>query len=157
MDLRTMSLLDSPPNIPGYAGHTHFWERLTRRQFVATATGTLGLVLGSGLRMPKLADAQVSSVLPKPIPGGIQFLGPGTEIFHVFGPLAARGNDPSTITDFTGVIAAAEIQGHVTVTPPVTIGTGTLSRLFFDNDMRFMKGQYIGVDGQQHTGTFSLF
>src|SRR6266852_7874253 len=92
-----------------HIGHAHFWERamLSRRQFMGTAAGATGAVLASGLWMPGLALAD--NAAPKPIPGGIQPFGPGTEVFHVF-PIA-HGVEPSSITDFHGSIAAADIQG----------------------------------------------
>src|SRR5579871_2902102 len=70
-----------------HVGHTHFWERamLSRRQFMGTAAGATGAVLASGLWMPGMALAD--NAAPKPIPGGIQPFGPGTELFHVF-PIA---------------------------------------------------------------------
>jgi len=134
-----------------YVGHTHFWERamMSRRRFMATAAGATGVVLASGLWMPGLALAD--NAAPKPIPGGIQFFGPGTEVFHVF-PIA-HGFEPSSITDFHGFIAAAEVQGTGTATDT---NTGTTSSLTFDVDNRFMQGIYIGVDGEKHRGTFGF-
>ena len=92
-------------------------------------------------------------VLPKPIPGGIQPFGPGTEVFHI-NPLML-GSSPdielSTITDFNGMMGAAEIVGKGTATT-----SGIKSTLFFDADMRFMSGVYIGVDGKPHNGAFAL-
>jgi hypothetical protein len=32
--------------------------------------------------------------------------------------------------------------------------TGAPTRLVFDADVRFMQGQYIGMNGQNHEGTF---
>ncbi len=134
-----------------YVGHTHFWERalLSRRQFMTVAAGATGVVLGSGLWMPGLASAHGNA--PRPIPGGIQPFGPGTEVFHVF-PIAP-GVEPSTITDFHGSIGAAEIQGTGTATHT---DTGTTSSLVFDVDMRFMQGVYIGMDNETHNGTFAF-
>lgn len=134
-----------------YVGHQHFWERamMSRRQFIATAAGATGAVLGSGLWLPGLALAD--SAAPRHIPGGIQPLGPGTELFHVF-PVA-HGVEPSTITDFHGAIGAAEVQGTGTGT---NTNTGTTSSLNFDVDMRFMQGVYIGMDGERHHGTFAF-
>src|SRR5436305_13914899 len=120
--------IDSPtfgesPHHHHYVGHTHFWERamLSRRQFMTAAAATTGVVLGSGLWMPGLAQA--SGNAPRPIPGGIQPFGPGTELFHVFpvGP----GVEESTITDFHGAIAAAEIQGTGTGTNTDTGSTSS--------------------------------
>ncbi|GAC1484054.1 MAG: hypothetical protein NVS2B12_38930 [Ktedonobacteraceae bacterium] len=72
----------------------------------AGATDTL---LSSDLLLPCLALAHSSD--PRPIPGGERFLGPGTELFHVFG--IGPGVEESTITDFHGSIGAAQIQGKV--------------------------------------------
>ena len=122
---------------------------MSRRQFMRTAAGATGVVLASGLWMPGIALAD--NAAPKPIPGGIQPFGPGTEVFHVF-PIAP-GVELSTITDFHGSIGGAEVQGTGTATDT---NTGTTSSLVFDVDMRFMQGVYIGMDGEKHTGTFSF-
>lgn len=133
-------------------GHAHFSERLiSRGQFIRLAGGATAGALSSPLWMPALARAAKPPALPKPIPGGIQPFGPGTEVFHVFPP--EPGNELSTITDFNGFIAAAHITGTGT-------GTGTLGgvpSLVFDADTRFMQGEYIGVDGRHHQGTFGFF
>jgi hypothetical protein len=136
-----------------YVGHTHFWERamLSRRQFLGTAAGATGIVLGSGLWMPGQALAWGDGAAPRHIPGGIQPFGPGTEVFHVF--LPGEGNEPSTITDFHGSIGIAMVDGTGTGTDT---STGATTPLTFDTDMRFMQGVYIGVDGEKHKGTFGL-
>lgn len=146
---------------PGYTGHAHFWERaLSRRRFLITAgVSTLGLMAGSRIGFPELTPAAPTVVLPKPIPGGFHASDFGItipnadELFHFNFPLVAPGNDPITITDFHGFIAATEIQGSGTISPPFN----GVSHVFFDNDMRFMQGHYVGVDGQQHEGTFGFF
>jgi len=134
-----------------YAGHAHFWERamMSRRQFIGTAFGATGAVLSSGLWMPGVALAHGSA--PKPIPGGIQPFGPGTEVFHLF--LPGHGNEPSTITDFHGSIGIAEVQG---TGRGLDTRTGHQQPLLFDVDTRFMKGVYIGLDGERHRGTFAF-
>ena len=147
MGVKTLSLLGQSADLHQYVGHTHFWERaMARRQFLMTTAGALGLALGSGLWRPKLGwAAKPASALPKPIPGG--FVGPGGELFHIFDPVP--GNEPSTITDFHGFVGVARITGNGIAHPGNR-------HLFFDTDMRFMKGQYIGVDGRQHNGTFGF-
>ena len=112
------SLLGLSAITSGYAGHAHFGERaLSRRRFLTTAAaGTLGLVLGSGLRLPApaYADDDLPGVAPRPIPGGLtgeQFGIPGlTELFHVFPP--APGFELSTITDFKGFVGLANVGGQ---------------------------------------------
>lgn len=140
---------------PGYAGHAHFWERaLSRRQFVRTAAGASALAVGASMGWPAAAFASRSSNDdPKPIPGGTDLLallgresGP---LFHFFFP--AFGEDTSTITDFKGLIAAAEIQGS-----GVGTGPGETLTLTYDADMRFMRGEYVAVDGRHRQGTFGF-
>ena len=134
-------------------GHPHFWERamLSRRQFIRTSAGATGVVLSSALWIPSVAHASGGAqVPPKPIPGGLQPFGPGTEVFHIF--LPGHGAEPSTITDFNGFIGIAEIQGNGTGTD----SHGATTSLLFDTDTRFMKGVYVGVDGKKHRGTFGF-
>jgi hypothetical protein len=154
----------SGQNADGYqhAGHAHFWQRaLARRQFLRSAAGATGLALGSGLWMPVLARAAPpsSSVLPNPIPGG--FVGPGGELYHNFAPpvdpqlggLPWPQFDLSPITDFNGALGVARIEG----TGTLTTSAGTTTGVPFDADMRFVKGLYVGVDGNNHQGTFGFF
>ena len=60
----------------------------------------------------------------------------------------AVGFEMSTITDFNGVVAAADIQGAATGSDGSTFG--------FDTDMRFMDGEFVGEDGRLHHGTFGF-
>ena len=125
---------------------------LSRRQFIRTSVGATGAVLSSGLWLPAIAHADKNDhVAPRPIPGGIQFPFAGTEVFHLFGPV--HGVEPSTIFDFKGFVGVAHIRGTGTGT---NTRTGTTTPLLFDVDNRFMKGVYIGVDGEKHTGTFGF-
>src|SRR5579859_4051827 len=121
----------------GHHGHAHFWERaaLSRRRFIGTAAGATGLALGAGLWAPGAAYAASGSAAPRPIPGGIQPFGPGTEVFHVFIP--GHKGEPSTITDFNGFVGVATVRGMGTGTDT---NTGATTRLIFDVDNRFMTG-----------------
>jgi len=135
-----------------FVGHDHFWERaLSRRAFVGMAAGASAAMLASNLWMPALAHATDlhRGAAPRPIPGGIQPFGPGTEVFHVFGP--APGAEPSTITDFAGVIGVAVIDGTGTAE---NTQTGAHFPLVFDVDQRFFQGRYVGLDGHVHRATF---
>jgi hypothetical protein len=89
--------------------------------------------------------------MPRPIPGGVQPFGPGTEVFHVF--LPGPGAEPSTITDFHGNVALANVDGTGTGTDTTT---GNTTSLLFDVDMRFMQGTFIATDGNTHKGTFTF-
>jgi len=135
----------------GRIGHGHFWERaLSRAQFVK-GVGAAGAGLGAGLALPRAAGAQAGPAAPRPIPGGIQPAGPGSPVFHVF--LPEPGSEPATITDLLGLVGAAEVQGTGTGTDTAT---GATTALTFDADMRFMRGVYVGADGQRRQGTFGF-
>ena len=59
----------------------------------------------------------------------------------------ALGFDVSTITDFSGFVAAAEIQGNA---------AGGGSSFTFDADMRVMQGKYVGRDGRVRDASFGF-
>jgi hypothetical protein len=132
---------------------------MTRRQFAGTAAGTalFGGALGAGFLKPALASNW--SFAPVPIPGGTPALG---GFYHVFGPspmTEGMGGDPIdaepiTITNLDGFVGLAYISGMVTRT---NTKTGERLRLPFRNsDMRFMKGNFRGTDGNIHQSTFAL-
>ena len=133
-----------------YVGHTHFWERalLSRRQFMLKAAGATGAVLSSGLWMPAVALA--GGAAPKPIPVGFKAFG---KFFHLDPTSPGPSAENSAIFDFQGFIGATDIGGTGT---GIDTSTGQQHPLLFDVDMRFMQGAYIGVDGQQHSGTFGF-
>jgi len=115
---------------------------LSRRQFIGASAAATGAVMTAGIWMPALAAGSD----PRPIPGGIQPFGPGTEVFHVF--LPGPGVEPSSITDFKGTVGVCAVQGT---------GTSTDGRSWlYDTDVRFMQGTFIGKDGHRHRGTFGF-
>ncbi len=140
----------------GLVGHAHFLQRaLSRRHFVKTAASATGIALGSGVFIPVLAladqeDSDFTAFEPRPIPGGIQPLGPGTPIFHVF--LPGPGSEPSTITDFKGAFGVTLASGMGTRTDPQKGST----RDAFEVDIRFMQGLFVGLDGHRHRSAFAL-
>ena len=123
-------------------GHRH---APSRRQFLTAGAG-LGAAgfLGGQLigAAPALAARRAGD--PRPIPGGTRFLGPGTELFHVFPPGAG---EPITITDFNGFAGVGHIVGT---------GTGADASLSFDVDNRFMTGEYIALDGRHFNATLGF-
>jgi hypothetical protein len=131
--------------------------RMTRRQFAHTAVGTaaLGGALGAGFLNPGLAKS-FASFAPVPIPRGSPTLG---GFYHVFGPASMGLGDPidaepSSITNLNGFVGLAYINGMVTRT---NTKTGEKLRLpFLDTDMRFMKGDFRGTDGNIHQATFAF-
>lgn len=141
-------------------GHSHFWDRaFSRRQLLGRTAGVAGVVAGSAFGLPAMARAAVRSQgAPRPIPGGTTIDGLGK--FHFYFPTASnpagstdtiqngRG-DPSTITDFNGFVGVGDWGG----------GTGhdAHGRTFFwAADVRFMDGEYIGLDGHEHQGAFAF-
>jgi hypothetical protein len=134
-----------------HAGHAHLWKRaLSRRQFVQAAAGATaaGAIVGSAHLTPPtlvLADDEGSTVAPNPIPFGDG----GTHHF-----LPGRGKEVTTITDFVGFVGVAQLIGTGTGT---NTNTGTTTSLNWSIDNRFITGKYVGVDGQEHTGTFGVF
>jgi hypothetical protein len=165
----------------GHEGHHHDHHMLSpadsfsRRRFIRTAAGAAGaagLVLGSSLSTPVLGDRDEENerdgrnkcvddrdgdaddaASPSPIPGGLPLLAPiSPEVFHFFFP--GPGVEPSLITDFRGSIGLA--SAHGTGTGEDT-NTGQMTQLFFGADVRFMKGEYVGMcDRERHTGAFAF-
>jgi hypothetical protein len=126
-----------------YRGHDHFWQRaMSRRRFLGTSAGAAAAVATSPLWFPALVDAAGSD--PTHIPGGFfpgyhAFLGPGVE--------------PSSIFNYRGVTGVAAVRGTGT---EWNTETGESTSVNFDSDNRFMQGEYIGMDGEEHEGTFAF-
>ena len=121
----------------------------SRRAFIGgAAAAATGASLGSGLLWPAAGSAvSLSGRAPKPTTATFTV---GGVTFHLtsFGP----GMDPSSITDFNGLVGVADVQGKGTARNP----DGSVETLLFDTDMRFMKGVYVGQDGAVHRGTFGF-
>jgi hypothetical protein len=115
-----------------------------------TAAGATGAVLSSGLWMPGLALAQSDGAAPQPVPEGFAAFG---KFFHLDPSSPGPTAENSAIFDFQGYIGVAAVGGTGT---GIDTSTGQQHHLLFDVDMRFMQGVYIGVDRQQHTGTFGF-
>ena len=128
-------------------------EGYSRSQFLRRGAVAAGAAATVGLLEPLTAFGR-SAGSPNPIPGGLKFLDappffePVTKDpdIHILGPTI--GSEASSITDFNGALAAAEIQGGA---------HGSDGTVYdFDADMRFMQGAYIDVDGRLHKGTFGF-
>jgi len=143
-----------------HVGHAHFWDRaLSRRQLLGRTAGLAGLAVGSSLGLPVLANAStLQSGDPRPIPGGTTIDGLG--LFHFYFPTANNPvgstnfiedgtGDPSLITDFNGFIGVGDWGP----------GTGKDSHgntLYWAADLRFMDGEFVGLDGHRHLGAFAF-
>ena len=124
---------------------------LSRRQFLRTTAGA-GIVLGAGLVLPKRAYARgCDNLLPNPVPFSQKLPPPARPYgpFHFFFPGPAdQGHEPSLITDFNGFIGVAMFTG--------TGKDGKGNALTMSGDMRFMKGEYVDVAGNNHQGAFAF-
>jgi len=71
-------------------------------------------------------------------------------MIHFFFP--GTGQEPSVITDFKGVVGLANVNA------PAPRRTARVTNRSWPSgsDNRFMKGEYIGVDGERHSGTFAF-
>ena len=146
---RSFSASARPRHVSRYLTHAERWHGpMSRRAFIRTAAGATGVALTSSLWMPKLAWAAKGSTEPSPIPGGTEL---PFGFFHFFFP--GHKAEPSTITDFTGFVGVSDTEGTGIGTDP---DTGEPIPLVFAADMRFMKGEYVAVDGSHHQGTFSF-
>jgi len=143
------------------------WNKLqekwvTRRNLIRGAAGAVagaGL-LGAGLRSSAVADNDDEGkhnkckALARPIP---HITTPPGQHFFFAGPpdgsAAPAGFDPSTITDFKGVIANADLNfGGI----GTDLNTGANTPYTFHTDWRFFKGTFVGIDGLEHKGTLSF-
>jgi hypothetical protein len=141
-------------------GHAHFWERaMTRRKFLGSAALAGGAAATAGIWLPEFARAAAFAESdPRFIPGGTKLPFQPTP-FHFFFPtggppgavtvLSGHG-DPSLITDFDGMIGVADVGD----TMGTEVGTGT--RMHWKADVRFMKGTYVGTQGDTRTGAFAF-
>ncbi len=145
---------------------------LSRRNLIRGAAGTAagaGLVLGSGLRFPALADdedvdGKETCGLPLPLPhttagpfGPLHFYFPGP-IDGSAAPTDAtgthpEGRDPSTITNFEGFVGQVDLTFSGT---GMDTKTGATAPYTFHTDTRFMKGLFIGSDERTRRGAFAF-
>jgi hypothetical protein len=136
------------------------WHNFTRRGFIQGVSGAgAGLILGSQLGPAVAEEAERSAcpAVPRPIP---HITNPPGGHFFFPGPVDAdpvtspnTGHDPSLITDFSGVIAQADLNLSGKGTD---LKTGASATYDFHCDMRFMRGVFVGLDNEQHHGTIGF-
>ena len=142
MNLSALSHLETIRRMAGHRGHDHFLRRaLTRRVFLSATAAA-----------PMLFAKRKSDLSPaKPIPGGEDLFGNGSP-FHFY--LPGPGFEPMTVTDFNGQVGFAQVQGHWgQMNGPGPLPVGELN---WDADIRFMVGDFVGVDDRVHQGTFGF-
>ena len=81
---------------------------------------------------------------PVPIPGGGHLFSPGPRSLGLMGLHV----EPSTISDFQGVVAVAYLEGSAT--------DGENHRYDLAGDFRVMTGDYVAADGSAQRGTFAF-
>jgi hypothetical protein len=154
------AIWDASTRADRYSGHAHFWERaLSRRQLLGRSAAAAGVAVGSAFGLPAVARAAARAQgSPRPIPGGTTIDGLG--LFHFYFPTAKNPagstvtiqngeGDPSTISDFNGFIGVGDFGG----------GTGKDENgrtLYWAADVRFMDGEYVGLDGRDRQGAFAF-
>jgi hypothetical protein len=157
-----MRLEDLPPYVPT-SPIPHQWSR---RDLLRTA-GAAGALVAAGALRPLPALARSGALPPSPgrrdakpiptaVPGSLFGDPANTHLYHtlpVFAPVGGQYIEVSTITDFRGAIAAANVNGTGHGTPRPGNADG---RYDFNVDMRFMRGQYIGVDGHHHVAAWGF-
>jgi hypothetical protein len=122
-------------------------SRISRRDLLGR---TAGLAVGATFGLPAFAAAaKPGTGIPNPIPGGFDenFNLVTSDPFIHLGP-PAPGFEMSTITDFNGTVAAAEIRG-------LAIGSDD-SNYSFDADMRFMEGTFVDTASRLRRGAFAF-
>jgi hypothetical protein len=128
-------------------------EGLSRAQFVRRGAFAAGGAAAAGLLDPLTAFGRAAGS-PSPIPGGFSFATgepvPVDPDIHVLVPglIPDVALDVSTITDLSGAVAAAEIDGAAHGSD------GT--EYEFDVDMRVMQGMYVDTGGRLKKGTFGF-
>src|ERR1051325_4456259 len=146
-------------------------QGMSRRALVHKTLGS-SAVLGSGIWTTARADnphkqdeeslcgqpLPITHTQPNPfgVPIHTYFAGPiDGSALPLTDPLGAHpeGRDPSTITNFDGVVGQVDLEFSGTGTD---LKTGEKATYTFHTDTRFMKGQFIGADEQTHKGTFAF-
>jgi hypothetical protein len=158
---RDSQAIRSPQPDGRHIGHPHFWQMaMTRRQFLKASAAATAVAIGSGWAMPDFVQAaKPVGAAPNPIPGGTLLDGLG--LFHFYFPTAnpfggltvqSGQGDPSPITDLNGFIGVGDFAGG---TGMGTTPSGT-TPLFWAADVRFMKGEYVGINGKHRQGAFAF-
>jgi hypothetical protein len=131
--------------------------------------GAAGALMGSGLWTPMRADDDQNNNLAcgQPLPIKHTTAGPGGVPIHFYfaGPIDGseaatdatgthpEGRDPSTITNFNGLVGQADLDFSGTA---IDTGTGVRANYNFHTDTRFFQGEFIASDERVHRGTFAF-
>src|SRR5262249_17243906 len=130
---------------------------ISRRHFIGGAAGMSGGVClrlrlaGRGLAasVPGFSNTSPHILSAKPFGQSLHFYFPGS----ADSTNPDFGHDPSVINDFNGFVGQADLNLTGTGTD---LTTGATGRYAFHTDMRFMKGEFVGADGENHHGAFAF-
>jgi len=149
--------------------HSH----ISRRGLIKGTIGGAAGALASGLWTPALAgedddDRHNLDGIPMPIPHrtflpfgvgtqGVHFYFPGpvdgsAAATDPFGP-HPEGRDPSTVTNFSGVIGQVDLTFEGTGRDTTT---GATAHYNFHTDTRFFRGEWIGSDQRRRHGILAF-
>ncbi len=147
---------------------SQYLRRGVSRRNLVHGSLAAGAVFGSGLWTPARADddEDEGGRCGQPLPIRYSHPGPFGSTVHAYfpgpidGSLAAtdgtgthpEGRDPSTITNFRGVVGVVDLTFSGTA---MDTNTGAKADYMFHTDSRFMKGQFIGSDEKLHSGAFA--
>ena len=151
---------------------SRFLRRGISRRNLVHRTMAASAVLGSGLWTAARADSDDSederSLCGQPLPITHTQPNPFGVPIHTYfpGPIDGsafpstdalgvhpEGRDPSTITNFNGVVGQVDLVFSGTGTDTKT---GAKAKYSFHTDTRFIKGEFIGADEQRHSGAFAF-
>ncbi|MEY2431475.1 MAG: hypothetical protein QOC92_1200 [Acidimicrobiaceae bacterium] len=129
---------------------------VTRRSVLGGATLAVAGLATGGLTLPARAATSRNSLNAiadaKPTRPGI--VGPGGVGWHLGG--VGRGTANSSIFDFSGAVAGADIRGPGLLFPSGVVDEGPAIPIEFDADVRLMKGSYIDRGGREQQGAFAF-
>jgi hypothetical protein len=148
--------------------NSRFMRRGMSRRNLVHGMGAAGAVLGTGLWTPARADDDEHNGSPcsQPLPQVHTTAGPfGPLHFYFPGPIDGspaptdgtgthpEGRDPSTITNFSGIVGQVDLTFGGTA---IDTKTGAKASYQFHTDTRFMQGQFIASDEQIRHGAFAF-
>jgi hypothetical protein len=130
---------------------------VTRRRLLGgAALGAAGVATG-GLRTPALAKPPpvAHEILGDPKPTTAGLVGPAGVGWHL-GSVGV-GAPNSSIFDFDGVVAGADIRGPGKLYPSGDLhDEANAIPIEFDADVRLMKGRYTDRGGRERRGAFAF-
>lgn len=139
---------------------------LSRRKFLgASLAGASIALLRPSIAfaqrpLQEMGNAMMNTVKPIPFELDMGELGkhrlhlPTETLMPGTSAIDTGDGDPSTIMDFQGTVGIFEPFGGTGVR---TNPDGSQEEMWWAADVRFLDGEYVDVDGNQHEGTFGFF